>query len=173
MIKSDTASFFRLLFCYQSDLPHLIPLEIVSDLIFSAVPLTARTNNRGDPVHSCHISFSVMWIILVSVHIHLWRDKVKDQFKTANTFLQIHIWQYCKWVNIANMYWLLFLLPPTDPKLSAKYSFFYKWHLILPDVAWAISIHCEPHLLWECYWLYRGFCFFQQQILWFPPLVQI
>lgn len=135
MIKSDIVIFFRLIFSYQSDLPHLIPLEIVSDLIFSAATLTARTNNRGDPVHSCHISFSVMWIILVSVHIHLWRDKVKDQFKTADTFLQIHIWQDCKWVNIANMYWLLFLLQPTDPKLSAKYLGFVN------DTSYCLILH--------------------------------
>lgn len=168
MNKSDTVSFLRLIFCYQFDLPHLIPLETVSDLIFSALTLTARTNNRGDPVHSRHISFSVMWITLVSIHICLWRDKVKDQFKAADTSLQIHIWQHSKWVNIANMYWLLFLLQPTDSKLSAKYIlFFCKWHLILPDVAWTVSIYCEPHLLWEC-WLCRGFFFFRQQILLFP-----
>lgn len=127
MNKSDMANFVRLVFCYQSDLPHLIPLEIVSDLFFfffSAVTLTARANNRGDPVHSCHISFSAIWIILVLAHFCLWRDKVKDRFKTANTSLQIHIWQYCKWVNIANIYRLLSLLQTTDLKLSARYLLF-------------------------------------------------
>lgn len=133
--------FFRLISCYLSDLPNLIPLEIVSDLIFSAVTLMARASSKGDPVHSCHISlYLCISVISVdfssSVHIRLWRGKVKDQFKTANTFLQIHIWQYCKWVNIANMYWLLFLLQPANPKLFAKYS-----GVFVNDTSYCLMLH--------------------------------
>lgn len=161
MNKSNTVNFIRLQFHYQSDLPHLIPLEIVSDLIFSAVTLTARANNRGDPVHSCCISFSVMWIIVASAHFCLRGDKDKDQLKTANTFLQTHIWQYWMWVNIANIYWSLSVLQPasTDPKLSAKYSFFVNdtsYCLVLCELyQFMVHLTCS-----ERYWLYRAlYCF--------------
>lgn len=108
--------------------------------------LTARANNRGDPVHSCHISFSVMLIIVASARFCLWGDKDKDRLKTANTFLQTHIWQYWMWINIANIYRLLSALQPasTDPKLSAKYSLFvndtsYCWCCVSCINSWCTS----------------------------------
>lgn len=57
--------------------------------------------------------------------------------------------KYCQHVLIA------FPASANRPEVICQFFFFFfgKWHLILPDVAWAVSIYCEPHLLWEC-WLY-------------------
>lgn len=148
MNKSNTVNFIRLQFHYQSDLPHLIPLEIVSDLIFSAVTLTARANNRGDPVHSCCISFSVMWIIVASAHFCLWGDRQRSvensQHILANSHLAVlNVGKYCQHILIAFCASTSF----NRPKVICQVFVLCKWHFILPGVVWALSIHGAPHLL--------------------------